>query len=205
VYCSTRSHGHFHRINTSLRNRRIINSIQRKHFIFPGKRQLRIITIMRSAVFARSLQKVLYTRLVASHSGFSIARSWCPRPSIPLTISPSVWPPRRLSAAIQTRSLSTEDQLATRPLTDRSQTDKVDKDKLDAETIAARKAAAPAYQLWITCKKCLERSSHTISKQAYHFGSCVVQCPKCKSQHLISDNLKVSVISKRRLLARLSC
>jgi protein import protein ZIM17 len=106
-----------------------------------------------------------------------------------------------LFAAIQTRSLSTDDQPAQRPLTDRSQADKVDKDKLDAETIAARKAAAPAYQLWVTCKKCLERSSHTISKQAYHFGSCVVQCPKCKSQHLISDNLKVSAVRNALILA----
>jgi hypothetical protein len=88
-------------------------------------------------------------------------------------------------------------------LTDRNQADEAEKDKTDAEIIAARKAAAPAYQLWITCKKCLDRSSHTISKQAYHFGTCVVQCPKCKSQHLISDNLKVSRSRHMlRLLAR---
>lgn len=54
-----------------------------------------------------------------------------------------------------------------------------------------RKALSPAYQLWFTCKKCLERSGHTISKQAYHFGTCVIHCPKCKSQHLISDHLKI--------------
>lgn len=54
-----------------------------------------------------------------------------------------------------------------------------------------RKALSPAYQIWFTCKKCLERSGHTISKQAYHFGTCVINCPKCKSQHLISDNLKI--------------
>jgi protein import protein ZIM17 len=108
---------------------------------------------------------------------------------------PSARATRSVSAALQTRNLSTEEEPAQRPLTDRTQADKVSQDQTDAEAIAARKAAAPAYQLWITCKKCLERSSHTISKQAYHFGSCVVQCPKCKSQHLISDNLKVSVTS----------
>ena len=80
---------------------------------------------------------------------------------------------------------------APRPLTNRNENSTIDQNQYDADTIAARKALSPAYQLWITCKKCLERSSHTISKQAYHFGSCVVQCPKCKNQHLISDNLKV--------------
>ncbi|CZT14483.1 related to mitochondrial import protein Zim17 [Ramularia collo-cygni] len=77
-----------------------------------------------------------------------------------------------------------------RPLTDREQ-EASKQDTTDADAIAMRKALSPAYQLWFTCKKCLERSGHTISKQAYHFGTCVINCPKCKSQHLISDNLKI--------------
>lgn len=97
------------------------------------------------------------------------------------------------SPRIQTRAHSTEAAEASeeigreaRPLTTREDTSAADKD-----AIAARKALAPAYQLWFTCKKCLERSGHTVSKQAYHFGTCVINCPKCKSQHLISDNLKI--------------
>ncbi|KJY01378.1 hypothetical protein TI39_contig293g00001 [Zymoseptoria brevis] len=85
---------------------------------------------------------------------------------------------------------------APRPLTDRTQEGQTPSEtsaqqQSDADAIALRKALSPAYQLWFTCKKCLERSGHTISKQAYHFGTCVINCPKCKSQHLISDNLQI--------------
>ena len=72
-------------------------------------------------------------------------------------------------------------------------------DLSDADKIALRKAASPAYQIHFTCKKCLDRSAHTISKQSYHFGTCVIQCPKCKSQHLISDHLKVGAKYSRRI------
>lgn len=75
---------------------------------------------------------------------------------------------------------------AARQLTDRESTS-----QSDADTIAVRKALSPAYRLTFTCKRCLEPSGHTISKQAYHFGTCVIHCPTCKSQHLISDNLKI--------------
>ncbi|KAI5363548.1 Putative mitochondrial import protein TIM15 [Septoria linicola] len=100
-------------------------------------------------------------------------------------------PLQRSISAQQTRAQSTDtspDEIGrpAKPLTDRSDTSPT-----DAEAIAARKALSPAYQLWFTCKKCLERSGHTVSKQAYHFGTCVINCPKCKSQHLISDHLKI--------------
>ncbi|CAI5760144.1 unnamed protein product [Candida verbasci] len=40
-----------------------------------------------------------------------------------------------------------------------------------------------------TCNICDKRSSHTMSKQAYQYGTVLVQCPSCKSRHLIADNL----------------
>lgn len=55
------------------------------------------------------------------------------------------------------------------------------------------KAEKPSYHLSFTCKKCDTRSGHVISKQAYHGGTVLVQCPGCKSRHLIADHLKVSV------------
>ncbi|KAH9845831.1 DNL zinc finger protein [Teratosphaeria destructans] len=59
------------------------------------------------------------------------------------------------------------------------------------EEIAARKAQEPAYEMTFTCRKCLSRSSHRITKQAYHFGTTLVTCPGCKNRHLISDHLKI--------------
>ena len=53
----------------------------------------------------------------------------------------------------------------------------------------------PIYQLTFTCKVCKDRSSHTISKQGYHRGTVLINCPGCKNRHLISDHLKVSLLS----------
>ncbi|KAM3413756.1 hypothetical protein BST61_g10442 [Cercospora zeina] len=96
---------------------------------------------------------------------------------------------RSQSSSSESTSSAEEEAPTTRPakpLTDRSDSSLTDKD-----AIAARKALSPAYQLHFTCKKCLHRSAHTVSKQAYHFGTCVINCPQCKVQHLISDHLKI--------------
>ncbi|EMG47278.1 ZIM17 Mitochondrial protein import protein ZIM17 [Candida maltosa Xu316] len=47
----------------------------------------------------------------------------------------------------------------------------------------------PELLLQFTCNICNNRSSHHISKQAYDHGTVLVQCPSCKSRHLIADNL----------------
>lgn len=49
----------------------------------------------------------------------------------------------------------------------------------------------PTYQLTFTCKACNDRSSHLVSKQAYHGGTVLIQCPECKNRHLIADHLNV--------------
>ncbi|TKA30468.1 hypothetical protein B0A50_02696 [Salinomyces thailandicus] len=74
---------------------------------------------------------------------------------------------------------------APRPLTDSEPT------QADPEEAAARKAQEPAYEMTFTCRKCVERSSHRVTKQAYHFGTTLITCPGCKSRHLISDHLKI--------------
>lgn len=49
----------------------------------------------------------------------------------------------------------------------------------------------PMLMLAFTCKKCDTRSSHVMSKQAYQQGTILVQCPGCKSRHLVADHLKI--------------
>lgn len=49
----------------------------------------------------------------------------------------------------------------------------------------------PMLMLAFTCKQCDTRSSHVLSKQAYEDGTVLVQCPGCKSRHLIADHLKI--------------
>lgn len=54
------------------------------------------------------------------------------------------------------------------------------------------KDQVPAYDLTFTCKKCLSRSTHRVSKQGFYKGTVLITCPGCKNRHLISDHLKVS-------------
>lgn len=57
----------------------------------------------------------------------------------------------------------------------------------------------PTYQLSFTCKACQHRSSHLVSKQAYHSGTVLIQCPSCKNRHLIADHLNVFGEGKQTL------
>lgn len=66
----------------------------------------------------------------------------------------------------------------------------------NSKHIATFKIDKPQYMLAFTCKKCNHRSSHTISKQAYHNGTVLVKCPKCSNRHLIADHLKIFNDSK---------
>ncbi|KAK5206218.1 hypothetical protein LTR96_009507 [Exophiala xenobiotica] len=57
----------------------------------------------------------------------------------------------------------------------------------------------PSYHLSFTCKPCLHRSRHRITKQGYHYGTVLVTCPSCKARHVIADHLKVFLDQKKTL------
>lgn len=57
----------------------------------------------------------------------------------------------------------------------------------------------PTYQLTFTCKACDDRSSHLVSKQAYHGGTVLIKCPGCGNRHLIADHLNVFGGGKKTL------
>ena len=46
------------------------------------------------------------------------------------------------------------------------------------------------YHCTFTCVKCDNRSSYTISKQAYHHGVVLIRCHGCNVLHLFADHLK---------------
>ena len=79
-----------------------------------------------------------------------------------------------------------------KPLTDRS----------DATPDNDRTQTVDAYELTFTCRPCLTRSTHKISKQGYHKGSVLITCPNCKNRHVISDHLKVRLSSQARAQLR---
>lgn len=57
----------------------------------------------------------------------------------------------------------------------------------------------PAYQLTFTCKPCLHRSSHRVTKQGYHHGTVLITCPECRNRHVISDHLRIFMDEKSTL------
>ncbi|EXJ82662.1 hypothetical protein A1O3_06476 [Capronia epimyces CBS 606.96] len=57
----------------------------------------------------------------------------------------------------------------------------------------------PSYQLSFTCKPCLYRSSHRVTKHGYHHGTVLITCPSCKARHVIADHLKVFLDSRQTL------
>lgn len=145
---------------------------------------------MNATTAIRSLTRALQQTL-RSHIG--LQRSW-PAPSASLLRKPLQTPQTPLQRlAIRCHSTETSNTRAPKPLTDR---DSIPEEnvKSDKEEIAARKALQPCYDMTFTCKKCLDRSSHRITKQAYHFGTVLVNCPGCKSRHLIADHMKVGFV-----------
>ena len=64
---------------------------------------------------------------------------------------------------------------------------------------APEKRDEPSYELSFTCKPCLYRSTHRITKQGYHHGTVLVTCPSCKNRHVIADHLRVFLDQKSTL------
>ncbi|CAG7920639.1 unnamed protein product [Penicillium olsonii] len=106
----------------------------------------------------------------------------------------SVLPHSRIFAPTQLRYNSS----TPRPLTEapKSQTEK------EAEWEAAnqeRRKNEEAYRITFTCKPCGHRSAHRMSKQGYHRGTVLIQCPSCQSRHVMSDHLGVFFDKKTTL------
>eukprot|EP01103_Thecamoeba_quadrilineata_P021140 TRINITY_DN9506_c0_g1_i1.p1 TRINITY_DN9506_c0_g1~~TRINITY_DN9506_c0_g1_i1.p1 ORF type:complete len:135 (-),score=12.36 TRINITY_DN9506_c0_g1_i1:117-521(-) len=59
------------------------------------------------------------------------------------------------------------------------------------EAIQQKKVAeiVPHYHCTFTCKVCQGRSSHKMSKEAYHNGVVIIRCPTCDNLHLMADHL----------------
>ncbi|CAG8199316.1 unnamed protein product [Penicillium salamii] len=108
-----------------------------------------------------------------------------------------------ISSALPHSRIFTQPQLrynssAPRPLTEapKSQTEK------EAEWEAAnqeRRKNEEAYRITFTCKPCGHRSAHRMSKQGYHRGTVLIQCPSCQSRHVMSDHLGVFFDKKTTL------
>ncbi|KAJ5635697.1 uncharacterized protein N7484_009010 [Penicillium longicatenatum] len=62
-----------------------------------------------------------------------------------------------------------------------------------------RRSNEEAYRITFTCKPCGERSAHRMSKQGYHRGTVLIQCPTCKNRHVMSDHLGIFYDEKTTL------
>ncbi|KAJ5139149.1 uncharacterized protein N7515_003997 [Penicillium bovifimosum] len=79
---------------------------------------------------------------------------------------------------------------APRPLTDSNKSQAEQDAEWEAQNQERRKNEE-AYRITFTCKPCGHRSGHRMSKQGYHRGTVLIQCPSCNSRHVMSDHLGV--------------
>ena len=78
---------------------------------------------------------------------------------------------------------------SSRPLTESplAQESEAERERKNAE----RRKNEEAYLISFTCKPCGDRTTHRMSKQGYHRGTVLIQCPSCKSRHVMSDHLGI--------------
>ncbi|KAJ6141542.1 hypothetical protein N7470_009932 [Penicillium chermesinum] len=100
-------------------------------------------------------------------------------PSTPLRAHPSL---RRIIPPILRHNSS-----SSKPLTDAVAEDEAHRALQNEE----RRKAEAAYRISFTCKPCGQRSEHRMSKQGYHHGTVLIQCPSCKNRHVMSDHLGI--------------
>lgn len=79
---------------------------------------------------------------------------------------------------------------SSRPLTEEP-SDRIESDADRQKRNEERRRSEEAYQIVFTCKPCGERSSHRMSKQGYHRGTVLIQCPSCDNRHVMSDHLGI--------------
>ncbi|KXJ16646.1 DNL-type zinc finger protein [Exaiptasia diaphana] len=72
-------------------------------------------------------------------------------------------------------------------------------DNSAAKSAQLGKLDVEKFHLIYTCRVCNTRSRKTISKQAYHHGVVIVNCPGCSNNHLIADNLGWFYNDKRNI------
>ncbi|KAJ5662718.1 hypothetical protein N7462_011644 [Penicillium macrosclerotiorum] len=99
---------------------------------------------------------------------------------------PALYQPWHMRFLLSYRQNSTSSRPLSEEPSNKSQTD-AEREKQNAE----RRKNEEAYQIVFTCKPCGERSSHRMSKQGYHRGTVLIQCPSCQSRHVMSDHLGI--------------
>ncbi|KAJ5962359.1 hypothetical protein N7501_007300 [Penicillium viridicatum] len=102
--------------------------------------------------------------------------------------------PQRIFAQTQLRYNSR----APRPLTESPMSQAEQEAEWEAQNQERRKDEE-AYRITFTCKPCGHRSAHRMSKQGYHRGTVLIQCPSCSSRHVMSDHLGVFFEKKTTL------
>lgn len=130
------------------------------------------------------MQRTVTVRFALRHLGQPVRRAgaaWQRQCSTRSLSRGSVFAPKQL------RFYSDTSYAPSRPLTDRDDGDAAKR----RQEIEARKAEQPGYDLTFTCNKCMERSTHRISKHGYHYGTILINCPGCRNKHLISDHLGI--------------
>ncbi|KAJ5545298.1 Zinc finger DNL-type [Penicillium sp. DV-2018c] len=111
------------------------------------------------------------------------------------TIPPSSLP---RSHRIFTQTQFRYNSSAPRPLTDSNKSQAERDAEWEAQNQERRKNEE-AYRITFTCKPCGHRSGHRMSKQGYHRGTVLIQCPSCQNRHVMSDHLGVFFDQKTTL------
>ncbi|KAJ5972618.1 Zinc finger DNL-type [Penicillium vulpinum] len=119
------------------------------------------------------------------------------------TQSLSLRSPRPSSLLPRSQRILAQTQLrynsrAPRPLTESPKSQTEQEAEWEAQNQERRKDEE-AYRITFTCKPCGHRSAHRMSKQGYHRGTVLIQCPGCDSRHIMCDHLGVFFEKKTTL------